>query len=101
MYLHIGRGSVVREKDIVGLFDLDKTTTTKTTRETLSAAEKSGQVINVTDELPKTFALCAETKIRRSGFNPIGKQFSQTIYISQLSTQTLVKRLKNGFTAEF
>ncbi len=78
MYLHLGQESIVRTKDILGIFDLDTATISKHTRDYLTAAEKTGRVVNVTTELPKSF-------IVTTGENP-------TVYISQISAGTLKKR---------
>ena len=45
MYLTIGKDIAVRDKSIVGIFDLDNTTTSKRTREFLARAEEAGEVI--------------------------------------------------------
>ena len=45
MYLSIGNDMAVRESSIIGIFDLDNTTTSKRTREFLEKNEKEGQVI--------------------------------------------------------
>lgn len=82
MYLHVGNEKMVKDKTIVGIFDLDTTTVSKVTRNYLNKAEKKGQVINVTNELPKSFIICSENK-------------KQTVYLSQLNTQTLNKRKGN------
>ena len=70
----------VREKSIIGIFDMDNTSTSKRTREFLSRSEKSGQVVPC-DDLPKAFVLTAEY-----GFN--------RVYLTSLSAYTLEKRLK-------
>ena len=44
MYLNIGGDMAVRDRSIVGIFDLDNTSTSKRTREFLETAEKEGQV---------------------------------------------------------
>ena len=41
MYLSIGNDMAVREHSVIGIFDLDNTTTSKRTRE-LSAGRKGG-----------------------------------------------------------
>ena len=82
MYLFLGQDTVVNDKDIIGIFDIDTTTVSKKTRDFLSIAEKKKQVINVTFDLPKSFVLCKE------------KGKDSKIYISQISTQTLEKRSK-------
>jgi len=79
MYLHLGQNVVVSEADIIGVFDLDNTTGSKITRNFLGDAEKTGLVINVSEELPRSFILSS-------------KNNENTIYLSQLSPQTLLKR---------
>lgn len=81
MYLHLGEKTVVRTDNIVGIFDLENTTVSKHTRDYLANAEKSGRVVNVSYELPKSFVICEEN----------GKT---EVYISQISGQTLMKRIK-------
>lgn len=83
MYIHLGQSTVVRSKDLLGIFDMDNTTVMKATRDYLSKAEKSGEVINVSYELPKSFVVCLNKKDK-------GKK----VYISQISPSTLLKRAK-------
>lgn len=83
MYLHLGQETVVMQDDIVGIFDLDNTTVSKASRDYLAQAEKNKQVINVSFELPKTFIL---TNNKNDG---------NRIYISQISSSTLLKRAEN------
>ena len=71
------------QDDIIGIFDLDNTTVSKVTRDYLSKAEKRKQVVNVSFELPKTFVL---TNNKTDG---------NKIYISQISSSTLLKRADN------
>lgn len=80
MYLHLGKNVVVAYSEIVAICDLDNSSHSHITRAYLSAAEKSGQVINVCDDLPKSFVLCQK---------PNG---DQTLYLSQLASATLLKR---------
>mgnify|MGYP000001303940 FL=1 len=84
MYLHLGAGAVVRSESIVGVFDLDNTSQSHLTRKYLTAAEKSGQVINVAEDIPKSFVVCKD----ESGMR---------VYLSQMSTQTLLKRFSISF----
>lgn len=84
MYLHLGQDTVVRCKDIVGIFDLDTSTVSKITREYLRRAEKSGDVVSVSAELPKAFVVCREQS--RAG--------GRRVYLSQISTATLLKRME-------
>ena len=83
MYLHLGQDTVVRDCDIIGIFDLDITTQSIRTRNYLDTAEKRGEVRYVTEDLPKSFVVA-------------GQRASQRVYISQLSTATLLKRSQSG-----
>ena len=47
MYIQIGSDMAVRDRSILGIFDLDNTTCSKHTRNFLAEAEKNGQVITV------------------------------------------------------
>lgn len=79
MYLHLGQDIVVRDGDVIGIFDLEKTSVAKRTREFLSNATKQDQVITVSYEMPKSFVVaCHEGQAK--------------VYISQISTATLKKR---------
>lgn len=83
MYLHLGQSTVITTKDLIGIFDMDTTTVMKSSREYLSIAEKSGQVVNVSYELPKSFVVCSD------GNN------SKKVYITQIAPSTLLKRAKS------
>ena len=74
MYKHLGSDTVVKTKDIIGIFDIESTTVSKWSRDFLNKAEKKKSVINVSYELPKSFVVCSKK----------GEK-SQKIYISQLS----------------
>lgn len=80
MYLNIGNDMAVRDKSIIGIFDMDNTSTSKRTREFLAQAEKEGQVVPC-DDLPKSFILTAEYGLNR-------------IFLTSLGSATLEKRLK-------
>ena len=45
-YLHLGGQYVVPRASVAGIFDIDNTTSARSTREMLAAAEKNGEVIN-------------------------------------------------------
>lgn len=79
MYLHLGQDTVIEAENIVAMFDIDACTVSKKTRDFLTYAEKSGQVVNVSYELPKSFVVCE-------------KDGKTTVYISQLATKTLKLR---------
>ena len=80
MYLNIGSDMAVREKSIIGIFDLDNTSVSKRTRNFLTRAEQEGRVIPC-DDLPKSYVLATESGIAK-------------IYLTGLSSATLEKRMK-------
>ena len=59
MYLSIGNDMAVRDRSIIGIFDMDNTSTSKRTRAFLAEAERNGEVVPC-DDLPKSFVLTAE-----------------------------------------
>lgn len=80
MYLSIGNDMAVREHSVIGIFDLDNTTTSKRTREFLEQCEKEGQVVPC-DDLPKAFLLTDEYQLPK-------------VYLTALNSQTLAARLE-------
>lgn len=82
MYIHLGQNVVVEENSIIGIFDMDNTTESKITINFLNNAEKSGRIINISEDIPKSFVVCQ-------------KNDKVTVYLSQLNPATLMKRSKN------
>ena len=70
----------VRDSSIIGIFDMDNTSTSKRTRGFLSKAQKDGLIVPC-DDLPKSFIVTAEYGLTR-------------VYETTLSSATLEKRLK-------
>ena len=84
MYLHIGNKINIREKDIIGIFDADRTTTSWITRKYLSEAQKRELVSAANDEIPKSFVLYRDARDGR-----------YKVYFSQLSTSALCGRMNS------
>ena len=85
MYLHIGGEYAVPINDIVAVLDMDNTTVAKASRNFLSAAQKRGEIINTTDEIPNSYIITySDNKTK--------------VYLSSLSPSTLLKRseIRNG-----
>ena len=80
MYLDIGRDFSVRDKSIIGIFDLENTSTSRRTMEFLNHSEREGQVAPC-DELPKSFILTYEYG-------------EPKVWLTAYNTATLEKRLK-------
>ena len=87
MYLSIGKNTVVRTDEIIGIFDLDICSQSHLTRAFLSAAERNGSVINAAEDIPNSFLLCAEKKEAGGG-----ERIS--MYLSQSTSRTLEKRIE-------
>ena len=81
MYVGIGGDMAVRDRSIIGIFDLDNTTTSRHTRRFLSEAEQHGVVIDVSGELPKSFVLTQELVMER-------------VYLTQFNTAAIDRRTK-------
>ena len=83
IYLHLGKNTSVRLSSIVGIFDLDTSSYSQQTRNYLYGAERMGLTVNLSDDLPKSFVICEEDG-------------AYTIYICQLASGTLQKRMTEG-----
>lgn len=80
MFLHLGNEVIINTKNLIGIFDIEKSSISKFTKEYLNNAEKMRRIVNVSYELPKSFIVCLD------------ENFNETVYISQISTATLRKR---------
>ena len=79
MYISIGSDMSVRDSSVIGIFDLDHASCSKHTRSFLKQAQESGQVITVTEELPKAFVLTRDFTMDR-------------VYLTQFSAATIERR---------
>lgn len=76
MYIHIGGEYTLSDKWIVGIFDIDQTTTYGTdTTEFLSKQEKLGNLDLVSSDLPRSIVVTLDR-----------------VYLSPISAKTLVSR---------
>ena len=76
MYLHIGNGSSVDTKDIIGIFDLDTATVSSITKKFINKASKEGRVEYKDSDLPRSFIVVSKekkkSKIRLSRISAAG-----------------------------
>ena len=79
MYLNIGNDMSVRDSSVIGIFDMDNTSTSKRTRIFLEKAQKNGEIVPC-DDLPKSYIVTVEYGMTR-------------VYESTLSSATLEKRM--------
>lgn len=81
MFIHLGNDAVIRTDNIVAVFDMENTTTARQSREFLAQAQKDGIVIDICDDLPKSYIVANSDGETR-------------VYISSVSSRTLAKRAK-------
>lgn len=81
MYLHLGNNKIIRYQDIVGIFDMDNATVSSVSRAYLRQAQKTGRLISITDEIPKSMVLTADG----------------TVYLCQISPPALRGRINEHF----
>ena len=84
MYVHAGNNRMIRKRDIIGIFDMDTATMEAATREYLRTAEKEGRMVNIKEEIPKSFLVTCK------------KNGETTVYVSQISTSALAGRIHAG-----
>ncbi len=77
MYLSAGQDAVVRTGEIVGIFDMDRTTVGKDTREFLKRAQKEGRLVSAAADIPVSFVVCV----------------GGTVILSPLNAGTLLRRI--------
>lgn len=78
MYLYLGQDTVINTNDIIGIFDIENTSVSRETKAYLKAAQISGKIAEVSQDIPKSFVVCEDK-----------------VYLSQISPSTLKKRNVN------
>ena len=81
MYISIGADFAVRDRSVIGIFDLDNASWSRHTRRFLREAEQQGEVVAITEDLPKSLVLTEEFGLNR-------------VYLTQFNTAALEKRSK-------
>lgn len=79
MYLHVGGDVVVAMRDVIGIFDMERTTVSRVTRSFMTMAEDDGFVMTVGDDLPKSYVISEENN-------------RYVVYVTPISAATLRKR---------
>ncbi|MBQ3848134.1 MAG: DUF370 domain-containing protein [Clostridia bacterium] len=81
MFLHIGENESVLLESVIGIFDLETTTTMQTTKDFITNAEKNGEILINSEVMPKSFILTEEGGI-------------DSLYVSSVNVATLRKRIE-------
>jgi hypothetical protein len=84
MFLHIGNGKSVRKKDIIGIFDLDSATLSKSGKKFINKMQEMGKVEYDDFDLPRSIVL-------------VGEKNDNKIYLSRISSQGLKLRCKENY----
>lgn len=79
MYLFLGGDVSVKSDDIIGIFDIEECSVSKITAEYLNLCQKSGKIVNVSEDMPKSFTVT-----------------ERKTYISNVSNNTICKRNKRN-----
>ena len=88
MICHVGAGTLITDRDVVGIFDLDGEVTTATTAAFLKEAEKKKKTSAVTADIPRAFVLVSGGK-------------KEEVICTRLSTAAVAKRIEAGAAGEF
>lgn len=79
MFLHLGGDVAVKDSDIIGIFDIEECSVSKITAEYLNLCQKEGKIVNVSEDMPKSFTVT-----------------ERNTYISNVSNSTIIKRNRIG-----
>ncbi len=77
MFLFLGGEVSVRADDVVGIFDIEECSVSRTTADYLNMCQKKGRIVNVSEDMPSSFIVTVDKT-----------------YISNVSHSTIVKRGK-------
>ena len=77
MYIHLGSGIEIDDGEVLGIFDLERTSVEKNVNEYLSACQKKGDIYYVSLDMPKSFVVTADK-----------------VYVTNVSAETLKKRAR-------
>lgn len=79
MYLHLGSDVNVLKKDIIGIFDIEKISVSRSVNEFLKHCQKSGKIYYVSLDMPKSFVIC-----------------KRCVYVTNVSAGTLNRRWRKN-----
>lgn len=77
--MHLGKSETVRDREVVGIFDIDKATESEDTKRFLARMQKDFKAVNLASDLPGAFVVT-------------DGEFSDRVYITSLSASVLKNR---------
>lgn len=77
MFLFLGGECTIKSSDIIGIFDIEECSVSRTTADYLNSCQKKNKVVYVSQDMPKSFVVCTDKT-----------------YISNVSNSTINKRGK-------
>ena len=78
MFLFLGGEVTVKSKEVIGIFDIEECSVSRVTADYLNSCQKKGQVVYVSQDMPKSFVVCEDKT-----------------YISNVSNDTINRRGRN------
>ena len=78
-YIQLEKGESIDKRTVIGIFDIETASMSNATRDLFRRKEDEHGVVSLSNDLPKSFVLC-------------DGEYSDTIYISGLSTESIKKR---------
>ena len=75
MYVSLGSDVSVLKSEIIGIFDIEKTSVVKSVNDFLSRCQKTGKIYYVSLDMPKSFVVCRDC-----------------VYVTNLGAATIFKR---------
>ena len=87
MYLNLGSDMAVRDESLIGIFDLDTVSFSKSTKAFLKRCEQDGAVVTVAEDIPRSVVLTAEYGIEK-------------LYLTSPTSRALTGRLGSAKQAD-
>lgn len=82
-FLYLGGDITIYADDVIGIFDIEECSVSRTTAEYLNFCQKKGIVVNVSEAMPKSFIVCGKntfiSNVSNSTINARGRQKSKKV----------------------
>lgn len=57
MFLYLGGDVTVKSKDVIGIFDIESCSVSRTTVDYLNNCQKNKQIVYISEDMPKSFII--------------------------------------------